>query len=348
METKEKQEICKRNSHFLGKESFSWLPKKIEHRCFALAWEIQDEDYICIDEADLAKKRARKMEEISRVWDGSEKQTVNWYMFHWVSIRGIPVMLRREDLVNRTKNEYFWEMIYDLKKRSKWKGTYVLDAWYDIRSYMLFLDELSLNFIIRAKRERTLYNKEWGSLGKMKNFSEWVHEVYFKQEPKKGDKRGEKKLTKVYFYVKRFPWYKEPMRIYSNTKDRDILEYKKRWDIECIFKTMKQEYKMEQIQASSLQLIENIVATIQMAVAFAHHMYGIQHEHKWKSLFQCDTRLHNRFKKFIKWQSLTMNRNAYTKFIAHTIWLMYQKIKKKKSKSNGTSKTQLFPQQCLF
>jgi hypothetical protein len=36
---------------------------------------------------------------------------------------------------------------------------------------------------------------------------------------------------------------------------------------------MKQEYQMEKIQASSLQVIENIVATIQMAVAFAHHLY---------------------------------------------------------------------------
>lgn len=70
------------------------------------------------------------------------------------------------------------------------------------------------------------------------------------------------------------------MRIYSNTPDRDILEYKKRWDIECIFKTMKQEYQMEKVQASSLQVIENIVATIQMAVAIAHQLYGIQHEHK--------------------------------------------------------------------
>jgi hypothetical protein len=43
---------------------------------------------------------------------------------------------------------------------------------------------------------------------------------------------------------------------------------------------MKQEYKMEEIQASSLQVIVNIVATIQMAVAFSHHLYGIQHEHK--------------------------------------------------------------------
>ena len=47
------------------------------------------------------------MEGISRVWDGSEKNTVHGYMFHGASADGIPLMLRREDLQNRTKNEYF-------------------------------------------------------------------------------------------------------------------------------------------------------------------------------------------------------------------------------------------------
>lgn len=93
-------------------------------------------------------------------------------------------------------------------------------------------------------------------------------------------KQDDNTLTKVYLYVQQFEGYKDPMRIYSNTKDRDIEEYKKRWEIECIFKVMKQEYQMEKIQVQSLQVLQNIVATIQMAVAFAHDMYGIQIHHK--------------------------------------------------------------------
>lgn len=343
---KERQEICKRNSHFLGKESFQDFPRKVEYRCFSLLWEITENTYICFDEVDLAKKRAKKMGGISKVWDGSEKNTVNGYMFHGASIDGIPLMLRREDLENRTKSDYFWEMILEMKKRTKWKGIYVLDAHYEAKSYIHFLDELWLNYIIRAKREKILYNIQWERIMKMKEFWEWVHEVYLRQDGKQ-KKRWEIVLTKTYLYVKQFPGYKDPMRIYSNSPDRDILEYKKRWDIECIFKTMKQEYQMEKIQASSLQVIENIVATIQMAVAIAHHLYGIQHKHKWKTFFQCHITLKNRFKKFIKWQSLTENRNAYIKFIAHIIKWMY-KWKKKKRKQSITSIPELFPQQSLF
>ena len=72
------------------------------------------------------------------------------------------------------------------------------------------------------------------------------------------------------------------MRIYSNTPERDILEYQKRWEIENIFKTMKQEYKMKSIQTGSLQVINNLVASIQMAVTFVHHLYEIQQEHQGK------------------------------------------------------------------
>jgi hypothetical protein len=93
-------------------------------------------------------------------------------------------------------------------------------------------------------------------------------------------KQDDGTLTQIYFYVKQFEGYNAPMRMYANSDDRDVEEYKKRWEIECIFKTMKQEYQMEKIQVQSLQVLQNIVATIQMAVAFSHDLYGIQIHHK--------------------------------------------------------------------
>lgn len=336
---KNKAEVGIRNSNFLWKESFAGFPRKVENRCFKLVWKITDEDYICIDEVDIAKPKAQKMEWINRVRDGSTGNIVTGYIFHGVSIDGIPVILQREDLVNRTKNDYFWEIIMRIKKHSRWKWTLVLDALYDTKSYMSFLQDKNMNFIIRAKRERILYNKSWAVLWKMKDFCEWVHEIYLKQ--------ADHSLTRIYLYVREFPGYKTPMRIYSNTADRDVLEYKRRWDIECIFKTMKQEYKLEKIQASSLQVIENIVATIQMAVAFAHHLYWIQHQHKWKTFFQCNLGLQNRFKIYTKWQGYTINRNAYIWFISYTIQTMYQ-WRKKKRKRHFTPQPLCEAQMCLF
>ena len=53
------------------------------------------------------------------------------------------------------------------------------------------------------------------------------------------------------------------MRILSNSKEVNVSEYSKRWEIESIFKTMKQEFELEKIQTSSLIVFKNLVASIQ-------------------------------------------------------------------------------------
>lgn len=336
---KNKKEIWIRNSYFLSKESFAWFPLKVEKKCFSILWEITNDDYICVDEVDIAKPRSKKIEWISKIFDSSEKKTVNWFLFHWISIRWIPVIMEQEDLINKTKNEYFWKIITRLLKYTKRKWTIVLDAWYDIKTYMKFLLEKDTNFIVRAKRERWLYDKKWNKIQKMKSFNEGIHEVYLKQD--------DNTLTKVYFYVKHFSWYNDPMRIYSDTDNKNILEYKKRWDIECIFKTMKQEYKLEKVQSKSLQVLQNIIATVQMAVAFANDMYGIKINNKWRKFFQRGLALKNRFKKYTKWQWYTQNRNSYIWFISYVIQRMYRN-KKKVRKNNFIPKPLIKLQISLF
>ena len=70
--------------HFFEKENFKDFSLKIEKRCFNLLWEITDKDYICIDEVDIAKQYAKKMEALAKVRDWSTWNIVSWYMFHWV------------------------------------------------------------------------------------------------------------------------------------------------------------------------------------------------------------------------------------------------------------------------
>ncbi|MDD2871978.1 MAG: transposase [Candidatus Gracilibacteria bacterium] len=338
--TKKAKKVCDRNSHFLAKENFAKLPDKVEKRCFALLGEIKDDDYICIDEVDIAKPSAKLMEGIYKVHDSSENKTVNGFLFHGVSIRGIPVILQQEDIENNTKNGYFGEIIKRLIKYTKGKGTIVLDAGYDIKTYMSFLLEKDANFIVRAKRERILYDESGNSIGKMKSFKEGIHEVYLKQD--------DNTLTKVYFYVKQFPEYDTPMRIYSNTNDRNVEEYKKRWEIECIFKTMKQEYEMEKIQAGSLQVLQNMVATIQMAVAFATHLYGLQHKKESKTFFKCDKLLIKKFERFHWREGGKMNPNMYIRFLSEYVENSFKKKPKKQYKKHINTEPNNSSQQRLF
>ncbi len=50
--------------------------------------------------------------------------------------------------------------------------------------------------------------------------------------------------------------------------------YFQRWEVERVFKTMKQEFKMEEIRTQSLQILKNVVAVIQLAVAISNACFN--------------------------------------------------------------------------
>lgn len=134
----------------------------------------------------------------------------------------------------------------------------------------------------------------------------------------------------VFLHIKTHEKFPEPMRILSHCKDTNIEQYKKRWEIETIFKTMKQEFKMEKIQASNLQFLNNIVAIIQLAVALSSSIYTVTSEFKWTTFFGCDKSFTTRFQKYTKHEALTMNKNSIIWFISSVIHGMYRNWTKRK------------------
>lgn len=173
---------------------------------------------------------------ISKIRDWSKNIICNWYIYHWASIDWTPVIMQQEDLVNKFKWEYFSKLIEKLIKFTKWLGTYIFDAGYDIASYIDFLNDKWITYIIRAKKQRWFFNLKNNKKLKLKDFKDWIHKVRIVnvKEP-------------VYLHIKTNPKFTEPIRIISNSKKINVKEYSKRWEIESIFKTMKQEFEMEKI-----------------------------------------------------------------------------------------------------
>ena len=312
-EVKNTKKVCERNSYFLAKESFAPLPLKIEKRCMSLVWEVTDNEYICIDEVDIAKPTAKLMEWIAKVRDWSTWNTVNWFVFHWVSIKNIPVIIQQEDLTNKFKAEYFWQIIERMIKYTKWKWTYVLDALYDIASYLDFLNKKWIKYIIRAKKNRWYFDVKNNRKLKLKDFKDGTYEVKIVNVEKI-----------VFLHIKTNKKFPEPIRILSNSENTDTEEYKNRWEIETIFKTMKQEFEMEKIQASNLQVLNNIVAIIQLAVAISSSIYKVTSWFKWTTFFGCWKSFTTRFQKYTKHEALTMNKNSIIWFISSVIQGMYK------------------------
>jgi hypothetical protein len=100
---------------------------------------------------------------------------------------------------------------------------------------------------------------------------------------------------------------------------------------------MKQEFEMEKIQAWTLQVLNNIVSIIMLAVALTKSIYDISLWFKWTVFFQWGTIFINRFQKYSKHQWLTMNKNSIIWFISTVIQGMYKNHRKWKKKLINTN-----------
>jgi hypothetical protein len=79
----------------------------------------------------------------------------------------------------------------------------------------------------------------------------------------------------LFLHVTKDEKFNEPMRVLTNTDDKNAsTTYFKRWEIERIFKTMKQEFEMEKIRTQSLAILDNTIATIQLAVALSNACFN--------------------------------------------------------------------------
>lgn len=157
-EKRNQEKIWDKNRHFLEKESFIDFPTRIEKRCFGLVGEVGSEDCICIDEVDIAKPCAEKMEWLSQVHDGSTGAIVNGYMFHGASIsmnprhsrtRGSVCVFEEPDMeeYHRTSLSTCWnkESIWsrDRKRRrsAKWNISHGRILWDSILSRFSWWEE---------------------------------------------------------------------------------------------------------------------------------------------------------------------------------------------------------------
>jgi hypothetical protein len=334
--SKNQEKNTEQARHFFKKESFSDFPLRIEKRCFGLVGEISPHDLICLDEVDVAKPCAKKMEWLSHVRDGSTGSIVNGYMFHGASIRGIPVILEHEDLTVYSKNQIWKDMIERIIQHSgrepllgRAKGIYLLDAGYEIASYIDFLTDQQCSFVIRAKRDRIWIDAQTKQACHLGDFPVGIHPVTLPW-----------KQYILYMHVKQYRGYWSPIHVVSTLESlpEDLLEWNKiedipdlyfqRWEIERVFKTMKQEYQMEKIRVQDLVVLKNTFAVMQLAMALSNACFNSeiqQNTVKWKGLFRVQDQFTKKFDKYSRRLGLTMNRNSIVNFISYSLEILYRR-----------------------
>lgn len=214
-----------------------------------------------------------------------------------------------------------------------WDWYWILaDRWYDDKAKFELLMKLNFNFVIRLKTNRNVFVLEWKkswTTQKVWELEEWNYTV-------KVDWIEEN----LYIFVKKLEWQTNPIRVISNVnKEDNVLKYLKRWEIERIFKTLKQEYNFEKIWTMTIQKTDNLVALIQLSFWISSYPKGtsfrayIFNELEAKKLKKWDKsesisceKILKKIKPFLKKKDLTLNRKSITNFL----WYYMKYIKKVK------------------
>lgn len=368
-------------SRHLCKLCWNDLGKKVTKVMIKFIGKITEDNMFCFDTVDINKNKAKKMEWLKKVRDWSTGTFWNWFVLHSVSIKWIPLLFTREPVEADDKNVWVRMEIFksqiDTIVSIYWTGYWILaDRGYDDYKKYAHIIDSSLNFAIRLKTNRnieivsaTLPWKEWESqekweerekqekwlqwLQKTWNLGIWRYEV-----------RIEGVKQSLFIQVEQTKWDKTPIRIISNIYDKNLVErYLKRWEIERIFKSEKQEFDLEKIGTTKITRTDNLIYMVQLCMWFSAYIMNktesqVQQIQEGKlkennTPLSSDTSSNISIKNFIqkslcflKQKSLTWNRNSIIPCIAYYMkkicifwkkaWNIFRKTKKRK-------KTTLYP-----
>lgn len=304
-------------SYHLGKID---LVQKVEQSAVnKVRNEVRKNTIIAYDLSDINKEAAKKMEKLSRVFDGSKRKVTTGYTLHGLGINSILLKLEVHEGEENTQNQTRRKIIEQYAEEFDKKGIWVFDRGNDGKAFFKFLrHELNLQFIVRLRSNRGVVMKETGAILQVKELPPGKHQVYLMNtNNNKVDLRGE--YTLVIKEHLEGP-QKQPIRLLSSLKhtyssEEIVNMYLERWGIENSFKRVKQKFGLEKIRVLKYKKFVNLIALIQFAVNVSTVTFiKIQ-----KSTYSLISGVLIYYKKFMKLKNLTLNLDSFISFIRYSL-----------------------------
>lgn len=279
--------------------------------------EIRNNSIIAYDLTDIAKEYSKKMEKISRVFDGSKRKSTNGYTLHGVGVNNILLKLKVHDSEVNTQNQIRRKIVEELSDFFKKKGIWVFDRGNDNKDFFKFLRHiLNLQFISRLKANRQVVIKETGALEQVRNLKPGRYQVYLMN-------RFNNKVDANYEYtliIRKHIEDKEPIRLLAYLKDyacdeQIVTMYLERWGVENIFRRVKTKFNLEKIRVLDHQKFVNLIALIQ----FALNLSTITFMQILKLTYSLISGALFYYKKFLKQKSLTINLDSFISFLTYSL-----------------------------
>jgi Transposase DDE domain len=336
-ETKSAKKQAEKYSHHLGNVS---IQEKVEESALKQARkQMGKRTVIAYDLTDIAKQSAKKMEKLSRVFDGSERKVSNGFLLHGVGINGILTKFQVHDGGKFSTNQIRRRIVTEISRKLNKKGIWVIDRGNDDKQFFRFLrHNLKVDFIARLKENRQVALTKTGDIIQVKNLKQGKYHVYLMN-------RNNNKIDKSCGYtliISNHLEGKEPIRIihslkFSYSKNQIVNLYLERWGVENIFKRVKDKFELESIRVLKWQKFVNLVALIQLAVLLSTMMF-LKIQESTNSLI-IGVLMH--YKKFMKLKTLGFNVDSFISFMKVSLRPLIHRIEKPPDQLNIFSRREL-------
>jgi len=336
-ETKSAKKQAEKYSHHLGNVQ---IQEKVEELALKQAEkQIRKRTVIAYDLTDIAKGSAKKIEKLSKIWDGSKRKTATGFSLHGVGINGILTRLQMHDSEEFTKNQIRKKIVMEISEKLGKKGIWVVDRGNDDKQFFNFLrQDLKVDFIARLKEDRGVVIKETGDIIQVKDIKVGKYRIYLMNK-----NNNNVDLTCEYtLIIMNHLEDKEPIRLihslkYSYSKNQIVNMYLERWGVENIFKRVKEKFELESIRVLKWQKFVNLVALIQLAVLVSTMMF-LKIQQSTNALI-IGVLMH--YKKFMKLKTLGFNVDSFITFMKSALKPLVFRLEKPPNQLNIFSKRQL-------
>jgi len=300
-------------SHHLGNID---IKDRVDDFAFKQARKtVKNKTIIAYDLTDISKESSKKMENISRVFDGSKRKVTNGFLLHGVGINNHLVKLEVHDSDAKTLNQTRREIVKELSKKLDKQGIWVFDRGNDNKQFFKYLRQnAKVQFIARLKANRQVVIKETGVKIQVKNLKPGKYKVYLMNLHNTYVDTDCEYLLVIQKHLQDKP----PIRLISSlqytkyTKKETVKMYLERWGVENIYRRVKTKFLLEKIRVLGYKKFVNLVSLIQFAIVISTSIFLqlLQSTTVWIAGVLAI------YKHFIKMKSLSINIDSFISFMS--------------------------------
>lgn len=304
------KKTCERFTRHLNKPD---LGKRLQaHTIRTQCRGFDNETGIIVDESDIIKSHAKKMEGLKMVRNGStgEHNQLGYDLLNIIAFQsnnpGYDIKLISSDLIARNMeldsvSQIMEDRLIDIIIACGNKGVYLFDRGYDKRNFYRFLQENAVNYIIRATGERHLIvegrEQDFRTVARSVNLKMTYFSKSTNQYISCGIKRVKLRLNPnprkhpdtidTWLIVSRYKsdsngkqgyfyflcdFPSQPHLTLEAIVEKALRMYRMRWKIEEVHRHIKQEYGWEKMQLTSYLRLQNMNQLLLVAMCYLYSL----------------------------------------------------------------------------